>query len=361
MMVSPDTTNSRKFLSERIGRLSQIGGITPFIHAAGKAKGASTLRVRTAQGLELWVVPDNGLDIFEATYLGKSLCWHSPTGVVHPAYYSGRGLEWLRSFAGGLVCTCGLSTAGAPSEDAGESLGLHGSIANTPAENVTWAEEWQGDDCLLTVAGSVRETSVFGPNLLLRRTITTSLQRASFAIHDVVENQGPKESPLMVLYHLNFGYPLLTERSKIYSSSTLAEPSDEFAAQSKDNWDIFEAPSQGIEERVYFHTMEPDSSGMVTIVLVSDDSKRDFGISLRYDKTTLTEFTEWKMTGNNHFVLGLEPGNCRTKGRAAERKRGALKTLTPGERREFRFEIAVLDSEAQVAEAIRSIPKREGI
>jgi hypothetical protein len=354
-MASPDTTNSRKFLSDRIGRLSQIGGITSFIHADGKAKGTSTLRVRTARGLELWVLPDRGMDIFEATYLGRSLCWHSPTGVVHPAYYSSRGLEWLQSFAGGLVCTCGLSTAGAPSEDDGQSLGLHGSISNTPAENVTWSERWQGDDCLMTIAGTVREASVFGPNLLLHRTITTSLQRASFAIHDVVENQGRNESPLMVLYHLNFGYPLLTEHSKIYCSSSMVEPTDEYSAQSKDKWDVFEAPSQAIEERVYFHTMEPDSAGMVTVVLVSDDTKPDFGISLRYDQKTLPEFTQWKMTGTNHFVLGLEPGNCRSKGRAAERKRGTLKTLAPGEQCEFRFEITVLDGESQVAAAIRSI------
>ena len=206
---------------------------------------------------------------------------------------------------------------------------MHGSISNTPAENVTWSEHWEGDDCLLTVSGNVREASVFGPNLLLDRTISTSLKSASFAIHDVVENQGRTESPLMVLYHFNFGFPLLTERSTIYSSSSMVEPSDDFAAQSKDKWDVFEAPSPTIAERVYYHTMEPDSAGMVTVVLVSDNAKCDFGISLRYDKKTLPEFTEWKMTGTNHFVLGLEPGNCRTKGRATERERGALKTSRP--------------------------------
>ena len=105
-MASPDTTDSRKFLSERIGRLSQIGGITSFKHADGKAKGTSTLRVRTAKGLELWVLPDKGLDIFEATYLGRSLCWHSPTGVVHPAYYSSRGLEWLQSLPADCCGAC---------------------------------------------------------------------------------------------------------------------------------------------------------------------------------------------------------------------------------------------------------------
>ena len=143
-----------------------MGGISHFTHADGKAKGVSTLRVRTARGLEFWVVPDRGMDIFEATFQGTSLCWHSPNGMVHPAYYSTRGAEWLRSFPGGLLATCGLTTAGAASEDNGESLGVHGSISNTPAEAVRWSEHWEGDDCLLTVSGKLREASVHGPNLV---------------------------------------------------------------------------------------------------------------------------------------------------------------------------------------------------
>src|SRR5579859_5475380 len=118
----PDHSASREFLLDRIGKLSQIGGITHLTYADGKAKGVSTLRLRTACGLELWVLPDRGMDIFEASFLGQSLSWHSPTGVVHPAYYSNRDLEWLKTFAGGLLSTCGLSTAGAPSIDNGESL-----------------------------------------------------------------------------------------------------------------------------------------------------------------------------------------------------------------------------------------------
>src|ERR1700710_1863798 len=98
-MIVRDKSDSREFLLEHIGKLSQIGGISHFTHADGKAKGVSTLRVRTALGLELWVVPDKGMDIVEANFLGKSLSWHSPNGVVHPAYYSNRGLEWLKTFA----------------------------------------------------------------------------------------------------------------------------------------------------------------------------------------------------------------------------------------------------------------------
>src|SRR5579862_7819587 len=163
------TELGKDHLRERVGRLSQLGGVAPFLHADGRAKGVSTLRVRTTRGLEFWVVPDRGMDIYECSWRGKSLCWHSPVGMVNPAFSSKRGLEWLSTFAGGLLSTCGLSTAGAPSDDNGESLGLHGSVGNTPAENVRWSERLAGDDCEFSDFGQVREVAVHGHNLVLNR------------------------------------------------------------------------------------------------------------------------------------------------------------------------------------------------
>src|SRR5215475_12289736 len=347
-------SGSRASLLDHVGKLSQLGGITHFLHAEGKAKGTSTLRVRTAKGLELWVVPDRGLDIYEANFQGRSLCWHSPTGMVHPSFCTNRGTEWLKTFAGGLLTTCGLTTVGAPSNDNGESLGLHGSISSTPAENVSWSEKWEGDDCVFTISGKVREVSVHGQNLLLERTISTSLYSASCTINDLVENQGFQDSPLMVLYHFNFGFPLLTPKSQIYAPSRKAEPIDELSSRSLDEWSSCEPPRMGQRERVYFHEMEKDSAGRVSVVLVSDRDNPSFGIRLSYDATALPQFIEWKMTGTNHFVLGLEPANCRILGRDKERQRGTLQLLAPRERREFRLELSVLDSATQVADAIRT-------
>jgi hypothetical protein len=170
-------------------------------------------------------------------------------------------------------------------------------------------------------------------------------------LHDVVENQGMRDSPLMVLYHLNFGFPLLSERSRIYAPSQAVEPADDLAARSKDTWNQFESPVMGALERVYFHKMKSDAGGRVTVVLVGDS---DLGVAINYDSKSLPEFVQWKMTGANHFVLGLEPANCRTLGRKAERDRGTLQTLAPGERREFRLELSVLDGADEVANAVRS-------
>ena len=75
---------------------------------------------------------------------------------------------------------------------------------------------------------------------------------------------------------------------------------------------------------------------------------------MSYDSKTLPRFVQWKMTGTNHFVLGLEPANCWTLGRKAERDRGTLQFLSPGERREFRLELRVLNGADEVSNAIRS-------
>jgi hypothetical protein len=61
---------SRSELEQRIGSLSQLGGITRFEYCDGKARGVTALRVRTASGFEFSVLPERGLDIFEATYQG---------------------------------------------------------------------------------------------------------------------------------------------------------------------------------------------------------------------------------------------------------------------------------------------------
>lgn len=345
--------DSRESLLNHVGRLSQIGGISNFVHAEGKAKGTSTLRVRTAPGLELWIVPDRGMDIYEASFLCRSLCWHSPVGMVHPAYYSNRDVEWLKTFAGGLLTTCGLSTAGAPSLDGQERLGLHGPISNTPAENVTWSENWEGDDCIFVISGRVRESSVHGHNLLLARTISTSLRSTSVVINDLVENQGFQNSPLMVLYHFNFGFPLLTSRSRIYAPSKKIEAVDALSAETLNVWASLDTPKIGQRERVYLHEMEKDETGKVSVILVSDCDDPSFGIVLSYDALTLPQFIEWKMTSTNHFVLGLEPANCKPLGRDRERQLGTLQMLAPGEKREFQVELRVLDDQKQVADAIR--------
>jgi hypothetical protein len=160
----------------------------------------------------------------------------------------------------------------------------------------------------------------------------------------------------MPIYHCNFGFPLLTDRSCIYCPSRQVEGRTEFAVRHRESWSVFEPPTQGIEERVYFHDMAPDRNGNVHVVLVNDDSTRDFAVEMIYPAARLPQFIEWKMTGAGHFVLGLEPANCGLAGRKTERDAGTLRILKPGETEEFRIEFRVLQDEREVSEAIALQP-----
>ena len=55
----------------------------------------------------------------------------------------------------------------------------------------------------------MREGELFGENLVLRRSIETVYGFKTVAIIDEIENQGFRDEPLMLLYHINIGYPLL--------------------------------------------------------------------------------------------------------------------------------------------------------
>jgi len=344
----------RKELLKRVGLANQLGGIEHVVCCDGKARGVELLTVRTAAGLEFSVVPSRALDIYSARYQGRSLSWNSPVGLVHPAYYDSRGLEWLKTFSAGLVTTCGLTTAGAPSVDADQDLGLHGSISATPAERLHYGERWDEDECTLQVSGVIREVPENGAALVATRRISTLLNGKSLRVLDHVENVGSVKSPHMQLYHINLGFPLLTEYSRIYAPSKDQQARDPYSSQNLASWAVMDQPSANATEHVFYHDMQPDKSGMVAIVVVSDQRQPDFGLELRYPKTQFPCFTQWKMTQSHYFVLGLEPANCHVGGRYAERQNGTLQFLQPLESRTFEFELEVLDGHAEVARAVQN-------
>ena len=218
---------STKELRTRVGNMDQIAGIRTVQLDDGNERPTRAAIIHTGAGLELTVLLDRCLDISAASFNGKAMGWRSTTGDVAPQYYEAEWLRWLRSYFGGLVTTCGLMNVGAP-DDASALLGtgLHGRIGNTPAKNIKITQEWQGNDYVLSVSGTMRETVVFGENLTLTRTVSTRLGEKRFWIHDVVTNDGFKPAKYMLLYHCNIGWPLVDRGSEIIAPSRHITPRD---------------------------------------------------------------------------------------------------------------------------------------
>lgn len=327
-----------------MGRLEQVAGVEPFVFDDGPARGVRGLRFRTGSGLSFDVLADRGLDLGAAEYRGVPLAWRSPTGVVAPPYYEPEGEGWLRSFGGGLLVTCGLQNVGKPSERDGEKLGLHGRISNTPASNVSRNVRWDEAGCVLEVRGEVRESRVFGADLALRRSISARLGESRISIEDTISNKGYTPEPLMLLYHVNLGWPLLDETARLVGPGKpggLPEPRDAEAARGIESWDRFQAPVPGFRERVFYHRPQADAGGWAGARLENPALEGGLALAIRFRPEELPEFVQWTMTGEGTYVLGLEPATCRVGGHEKEAAEGRVITLEPGEARSYRLEIEV--------------------
>jgi len=335
---------SKAELLQRVGDMSQIGGVRPIELVNGSERGVRALKFNTGSGLEFLVVADRALDIAAARYRDIPLDWLSPTGLVAPAFYDSLDLGWLWSMGGGLLVTCGLTHAGPPELDGDEELGLHGRIANSAGRNVAFGTDWDGDDFMIWASGEVRESRLFGPNLVLKRMITCRLGESKIWLKDVVENCGFESSPLMVLYHCNIGFPLVNSGSELLAVVNDVEPRDKAAARGVDEFDRFSEPLPGYDEQVFFIDHDTDAQGRVHVALVNRQfaNNQGLGIYLSYLKGELGQYTEWKMMGQGAYVVGMEPGNCRPEGRTQARRRGVLEMLPPGESRTFHLEIGVM-------------------
>ena len=332
-------------LRERCGQMAQLAGVSRYELQDGFERGVEICDVRTGSGFRFCVSPSRGMDITFAEHNGRPLCWSSSTGIRHPAYYSETNLGWLRGFYGGLLTTCGLQSFGIPSqdseEDGGEYFGIHDRASNLPASHVSVSEEWNdAGEYEISVQGTMRQTRVFGENLKWTRRISTSLGASTLRVRDSIINEGFASTPMAILYHCNFGFPIVSEDSIIRMPSTHCQPRDANAAQTAASWNSFEAPIPGTEERCYFHTMQGDENGFVRAEIWNE--KLNFGAFMRYSLAQFPFFTQWKTTDAGTYVNGLEPSNAPLASRAELKEKGALPIIEAGQEMIFEIELGVL-------------------
>jgi hypothetical protein len=348
---------TRKQLLERVGDPSQLATVRPCTLTEGASKGVSAVEFATGSGLRFTVVPDRGMDISAADHNGRSLCWRSPTGEVAPQFYQPEGIEWLRGFFGGLLTTCGLTYFGAPCEDQGQSLGLHGRVSNLPAREVHVQTGWDGDEYLIGLTGRVVEASVFGPCLSLSRSIFTFLGQDRLFLHDEVTNIGHEPAPHMILYHVNVGFPALDANSKLLIPSRKAIPRDPTAAKGGKDFGKSSAPAAKFAEQVFYHELAEERGSTMAGVVNPDIG---FGMYVGFNTKQFPCFVQWRMLGKGTYVVGLEPGTNRAGGRAEERAAGRLITLAPGQSAVYDLEFGALTSAEECAEFERGIKELIG-
>lgn len=341
----------KDFLLKHMGSVSQLAGVKRYEFTDGRAKGVEAVDVVTGSGFDFTVMPGRCLDLAWARYRGIPIAYMSKADIAAPAYAEKDGMEWLRSFCAGLLTTCGFSNVGGPAEEERrifgmQQHGLHGRLANLPAYDVCCSGDWTEDGYVMKVSGKIRQSAVHGENLVLTRTITSKLGEKKLVIHDMIENEGHVDEPLMLLYHMNFGYPLLDANSRLVTNSYGIRGADPTAEAELELCKQFHEPMHLRDERCYFHDLSCDENGMTEMALINDGL--DLGVALRFSVKELPCLTEWKMLSEGEYVVGLEPGNTNPIGRLAAKERGTLEYIAPGEKKEVTIEMTILDGADEI-------------
>lgn len=309
--------------------------------------GMRLIEVYNGSGLTFTLLPDRGLDIWTAHYNGLPLTWIS-AGSPHPPDY---GSSWLHQFNGALLTTCGLIHAGPPEVDdlTGEQRDVHGNYTRLRASNVQVTGRWD-DHYTLIIEATMTEASLFGPQLQLTRAYTITLGDPTIHISDRVTNLGDSPTPLMLLYHINVGYPLVAAGTTLTLPAHTSYPRDEAAHKGASTWNAYEAPSIGYPEQVFYHQLV-EQDGITSALL----HRAELGFLLQWQTDTLPYFTQWKNTRQGQYVSGIEPGNCIPEGQQAASHTGRLQWLHAGESQQFSLSLAILDGPNAIAKQITTI------
>lgn len=333
----------------------------------GKQEGVDLITINNGR-LQLSIIPTRGMSLFRVQLGEIKLGWESPVKeIVHPQFMnlsSRGGLGWLEGFNEFMV-RCGVEYAGHPGKDkfinnAGEEaemdITLHGKIGNIPASEVEVIVD-RTPPYTLRVRGRVDERMFYGPKLELWTEIATEPGSNEFQIRDTLRNHGAYDQEYQVIYHANYGPPLLEAGSKFVGAVSRVTPFNAHAAKSTAQYSDYSGPVLGFVEQVYCLYPVPDAQGRGHVML--HNARSDRGIAMSFDTATLPFFTLWKNTNAREegYVTGLEPGTGFPYNRRRERLAGRVPKLPPGQSRTFSLGFKILEDATAVTEASARIRK----
>lgn len=297
----------------------------------GRREGVDLIHVDNG-AMSFDVVPTRGMNLWKGQAGPISLGWNSPVtdGPVHPAFVDANawgGLGWLDGFDE-MLARCGLDSFGPPYEENGRTHTLHGRISNLPAHFVAVHD----DDGQITIEGHVHETRMFQTSLRMVTKVSTAPGSYRLTVRDEFTNLRDVPSDLQVLYHWNFGEPLLEDGARFAAPITMLTPRDRAATEGLSHYDVYGPPVPGSAEQVYYMHLAGDRQTGQTVVLLKNREGQS-GVALRFSVSALPAFALWKAQGgrNDGYVTGLEPATGFPNPKPFERARHRVLSLAPGQ------------------------------
>lgn len=307
----------------------------------GASNGVQAIELHNSSGLYATCVEDHCLNLYDFSYKGINCAFQTKNGLKANGFFNGGTNEFSYYWPAGMLYTCGVTNVGPGCVENGMYYAEHGRIGMTPAENVSVEKNEDG----VIIKGSVRDSLLCGYHLELKRQIFFPAEGKEIQITDTVSNLEGIEEPMMLLYHFNFGHPLLAPGTRMVKGA--GEIIDNLGSgKAPQDCGKVTAPTTKKAEEVYCHFNTPDENGFGYAALINDELQ--LGCYVKYKMDTLPLMMQWKNFCTHDYAMGLEPSNSYILGREKEREHGTLPVLEPYETKTYSVALGILDGVEEI-------------
>ncbi len=328
----------------------------------GKQEGSKVLLIHSKEGLTIALSPTRGMSLLYAEGFGSRMGWDSPVKeVVNPIYInleSRNGLGWLEGF-NEMMVRCGFEWTGHPVTADGQLYTLHGKAGNTPASQV----EVDVSDTApyeIRIRGLIKESTFKKADLHTMTELRYVPGSNSFSLNDVLTNHGDYPHDYQIIYHGNFGKPILEEGARFLTPVESISPFNQYAKDGLKAWQTYPAELKGFDEMVFNIKPLADSNHHSLAAVVNKAG--DKGAAVQFDTRQLPVLTLWKNTDTEKYgyVTGIEPGTSYAYPVTIEREQKRVKQINPGESKHFDLTYTLLHNSSQVEEIEKTIQRIQG-
>ena len=316
----------------------------------GKQEGSELLTIKS-EGLTINLSPTRGLGIVNVEGNGIRLGWDSPVKeIVNPKYMnleSRGGAGWLDGF-NEMMVRCGFEWTGHAVQADGMMYTLHGRAQNTPVSKLFVEVEEQAP-YTITIRGLIKENAFKKSNFETWVTIRHVPGSKEFTVHDILTNLSDYDRDYQIIYHSNFGTPILEQGAKFVAPVKEISPFNEYAATGLKNWQTYQGPTKGFDEMVYNIFPYSDANNQTQVMLTNNAS--DKGVGIAFNTQQLPVLTLWKNTDTlkQGYVTGIEPGTSFAYPVTIEREQKRVPQLGAGKSTEFILTYSLLSNKEEVA------------
>lgn len=351
-----------KIDSTQLGILDIYFTIEQKILHGGKQEGSKIIILTSPNGLTTTLSPTRGMGIMNVTGKDIRLGWDSPVKeVVNPAFInleSRNGAGWLEGF-NEMMVRCGFEWAGHPGIENGEMRTLHGKAGNTPASEVE-IEISEVAPYEIKIRGLIKESTFKKADLQAMTEFCYTPGTHSFTIHDSLTNHSDYTRDYQIMYHGNFGRPLLEKDAQFIAPIKEISPFNDYAQSGLQNYSTYLGPTKDFDEMVFNIVPYSKADGYTLAALHNKDGSK--GVAVEFNVNELPYITFWKNTDTDKqgYVTAIEPGTNYAYAASIEREQGRIRQIEPGKTLHFKVRYNALMNKQAVDIAKKAITDIQG-